>query len=205
MCRVATTSSHDQTGSTVGFAQGTFWGAGVRRRRDASLATGSRAVAAAPPVVVGLTDPHRRGCPLAGLPIAHAQDDRIVQLSEFTLLGDEDVPAIGVAERPPVLDSRPHPASGTRMRACPAVAGDGSLSGQRERDGAHRRGRRAIRSQYNKFAYSIAFGFGVASDSHGLAKAGVDSTLALSDDGDHSRARTGVTDTSVDGGVVHSR
>lgn len=59
--------------------------------------------------------------------------------------------------------------------------------------------------KYNKFAYSTTFGFGVASDSHGLAKAGVDSTLALSEDGDHFRARTGVTDTSVDGGVVHSQ
>lgn len=53
-------------------------------------------------------------------------------------------------------------------------------------------------AKYGKFAYSTAFGFSVPTRSIGLVGAGVDSTLALSEEGTYWRLRTDNLDWSVD-------
>jgi len=64
--------------------------------------------------------------------------------------------------------------------------------------------------KYTKFAYSTEFGFSVRSRATGLAGAGHDSALALSEDGTRYRIRLEVTDAVVDespaaGPVLYSR
>ncbi|MFB6139156.1 MAG: hypothetical protein ABEJ26_01820 [Halosimplex sp.] len=59
--------------------------------------------------------------------------------------------------------------------------------------------------KYGKFAYSTDVGFTVRSRAPGLAGAGVDGALALSEDGRSFRVRTGVDRTEVDGDTLYSR
>ncbi|WP_226012662.1 DUF2264 domain-containing protein [Halomicrobium salinisoli] len=59
--------------------------------------------------------------------------------------------------------------------------------------------------KYNKFAYSTAFGVGVASGLGGLLGAGHDSALVLSEDGRSFRHRERVRDQSVGDGAAYSR
>ncbi|MFC6964892.1 DUF2264 domain-containing protein [Halocatena marina] len=59
--------------------------------------------------------------------------------------------------------------------------------------------------KYNKFAYSTAFGFGVGSDVRGLASAGPDNVLALSDGNDYVRTRENVIESNVDDGISYSQ
>ncbi len=59
--------------------------------------------------------------------------------------------------------------------------------------------------KYNKFAYSSAFGFSVASSPRGIQNRAVDSTLALSEDGEHYRVREGIEETRLSESVAYSR
>jgi len=59
--------------------------------------------------------------------------------------------------------------------------------------------------KYGKFAYSTDFGFSVRSRAAGLAGAGVDSALALSEDGRSYRVRSDISRTEVDGDTLYSR
>lgn len=58
--------------------------------------------------------------------------------------------------------------------------------------------------KYNKFAYSTAFGFGVASG-HGLERTGIDGTLALGEDDAHVRTRANVTESRLEDGIAYSQ
>lgn len=59
--------------------------------------------------------------------------------------------------------------------------------------------------KYNKFAYSTQFGFCVASGPHGLTTRGIDSTLALTSDGEHFRVRSDVVESRITDGAAYSR
>ncbi|HWG28118.1 DUF2264 domain-containing protein [Actinospica sp.] len=67
------------------------------------------------------------------------------------------------------------------------------------------RGIRHSEAKYRKFAYSTAFGFSVPTRLTGLAGAGIDSTLALSEEGDYWRVRTDDVERSVDGDELVAR
>ncbi|RDZ51030.1 hypothetical protein C5C07_15520 [Haloferax sp. Atlit-4N] len=59
--------------------------------------------------------------------------------------------------------------------------------------------------KYSKFAYSTAFGFGVGNDVRGLASAGPDNVLALSDGNDYVRSRENIVESKVEDGIAYSR
>jgi hypothetical protein len=60
-------------------------------------------------------------------------------------------------------------------------------------------------AKYAKFAYSSHFAFSVAADTRGLGRAGADSMLALSDDGQHFRVRGAMTDAAARGETLYSK
>lgn len=123
----------------------------------------------------------------AALPLALSADHPFWRADERPL---PDLPATSVQEVPNAVVCRDE-----AMQHHYSLAG-----GQR----TVAEGLSTDREKYNKFAYSTAFGVGVASGRLGLLGAGHDSALVLSKDGRHFRMREDVDQVSVSEEAVYS-
>ena len=103
------------------------------------------------------------------------------------------------APLPPLEAVRPQPQPGLVL--CRDEARDHvfALGGRQ-----HRLWVRHGAEKYAKFAYSSAFGFSVPGGTWGLERGAFDSILALSDDGEHYRARERPLSSELAGEVVHT-